>query len=101
MNCETKAVFPTPESPSKTTLYFEILSSTSLSVLMSCPLQQEPSNGDLSPDTLLFLQTEKKVLRIAIIVTKYLLIQKVVNVKNIKIAKKLLFLINKHVYVYV
>lgn len=60
MNCETKAVFPTPESPSKTTLYFEILSSTSLSVLAPCPLQQEPSNGDLSPDTLLFLQAERE-----------------------------------------
>lgn len=60
MNCETKAVFPTPESPSKITLYFEMVSSMSLSVLASCPLQQEPSNGDFSPDTLLFLKAEGK-----------------------------------------
>jgi len=37
-----------------------MLSSLSLSVLAPCPLQQEPSNGDLSPDTLLFLQTQRK-----------------------------------------
>lgn len=58
MNCETRAVLPTPESPSSTTLYLETLSSMSLSVLAPCPLQQEPSNGDLSPDTLLFLRIE-------------------------------------------
>jgi hypothetical protein len=71
INCETRAVFPTPESPSRTTLYLEILSSLSLSVLAPCPLQQEPSNGDLSPDTLLFLRTQREEgLRIFGIVTR-------------------------------
>lgn len=69
MNCETRAVFPTPESPSITTRYLEISSISSLSLLSAtpCPLQQEPSKGDLSPETLLFLQNkgEEKISTVA------------------------------------
>lgn len=72
MNCETKAVLPTPESPRRTTRYFGI-SSISLSELSPAtpwPLQQEPSNGDRSPETLLFLQRFHKGNSISIRETK-------------------------------
>lgn len=95
MNCETRAVFPTPESPSKITLYFEIVSSMSLSVLASCPLQQEPSNGDFSPETLLFLEAEeKKNIENCDDQNKIfeILIQSVSVINNIiKMAKKIIF----------
>lgn len=63
MNWETRAVFPTPESPRSTTRYLDTSSISSLSVLSAptpCPLQQEPSNGDLSPETLLFLEKQER-----------------------------------------
>lgn len=71
MNWETRAVFPTPESPRSTTRYLDTSSISSLSVLSAptpCPLQQEPSNGDLSPETLLFLEKQERSVFVEILI---------------------------------
>lgn len=71
MNCETRAVFPTPESPNITTRYFGTSTSSGEpkgveSTVWYPDPQHDPSNGDLSPDTLLALKQEHTLTSLAL-----------------------------------
>lgn len=66
MNCDTNAVFPTPASPSITTLYLGISTSSGdpngvESTVWYPDPQQDPSNGERSPETLLALKQNRDI----------------------------------------